>query len=208
MEILGAGFQGCRADVEIVVQSIRHGNFLQRSSAGSLRGPDVDAFDVADVAIKDELDAALEDFLAALLGAVLENAFMLGAGFHQRAVLIERVAERLFDINILAGSHRRQRDRHVPVVGRGDDHRVNGFVGEQFAEVVVELRIVALDFLHHLAGGLAALAEWIGDGDRLGTGHGEESLPRAGALSADADVAEAIDFCNYYADEFWSKPEP
>ena len=79
----------------------------------------------------------------------------------------------------------------MPVVGRGDDDGVDGRIGEQFAEVVVELRIVALRFLHLLAGGFAPLAEGIGDGDGGGSRHREEVPQQAGALAAHADVAEA-----------------
>jgi hypothetical protein len=47
-------------------------------------------------AVEDQFDAAFEDFLAALLGAVLENAVVFHAGIEHRLVLGERVAQRFF----------------------------------------------------------------------------------------------------------------
>ena len=57
---------------------------------------------------------------------------------HGEAVL-DLVAHRLFDVDVLARFHRVDHHPRVPVVGRRDDHRVDRFVVEQSAVVAVGL---------------------------------------------------------------------
>lgn len=64
------------------------------------------------------------------------------------------VRDGLFDVHVLAGLHRQDRDQRVPVVGRGGRDAVDGGIIEGLAEVLDELRLAALlcgDFFLPLA---------------------------------------------------------
>ena len=44
--------------------------------------------------------------------------------------------QRLLDVDVLAGAQRRDGHERVPVIGRGDDHRVDVLAVEHLAEVL------------------------------------------------------------------------
>ena len=50
------------------------------------------------------------------------------------------------------------------MIGRGDGHRVDVFIFEQFAQVLVHVRLLALQLLHHLRGALGLRLVHVADG--------------------------------------------
>ena len=53
----------------------------------------------------------------------------------QQLAFADVVGARLLDVDVLAGVQRQQRDRRVPMVGRGDRHGVDGRIVKNAAEV-------------------------------------------------------------------------
>ena len=92
---------------------------------------------VADAAGVDMGDGIGPVLVAALPLADLDHAVVALLGGDHRAALGDRVAERLFAIGVLAGRHGVGELERVPVVGRGDDHRVDRLVVEHAAVVAV-----------------------------------------------------------------------
>ena len=89
---------------------------------------------------------------AAVLRADLDDAAVLSRGLDQLLPFPAVVAQRLLHVDVLARLAAPERGRHVPMVGRGDDHGVDRLVVEHLAEIL------------HAAGGLAALLA----GDQFG----------------------------------------
>ena len=58
--------------------------------------------------------------------------------------LVNRLAERLLDVDVLARLAGENRHARVPVIGSRDHHRVDLLIVEHAAEVVFEARLVAL----------------------------------------------------------------
>ena len=66
----------------------------------------------------------------------------------ERPCFLDRPAERLLHVDVLAPVHRRKRDRRVHVIGRGHDHRVDVLLLVEHVPVVAvfaELRYLLLD---------------------------------------------------------------
>ena len=100
----------------------------------------------------------------------------------------DRVAERLFQVDVLAGAAGGDHRQHVPLLVGGDDDRVDVLVLEQLAVVAVGGDAVA-------AGEFAALSEVLGvhvaDGGESSSGQAEESgNEQAAAARAAADQAQ------------------
>ena len=62
---------------------------------------------------------------AALLGAVLEDPVVFLENLAAEQVLLDADAQGLFDVAVFPRASCHDGDRHVPVVGRGDDHGVD-----------------------------------------------------------------------------------
>ena len=103
---------------------------------------------IVDAAEVDSAQLALGDvFLgghvvggAAVLRAHLDDPLVLPGGLDQLAALPAVVAQRLLDVHVLARLAAPDGGRHVPVVGRGDDHGVDRLVVQGLAEVLHALR--------------------------------------------------------------------
>ena len=90
----------------------------------------------ADIAVAHQFASPAElPLVAPLLRAVLENDFV---PCHRLAELPgpgHGDAQRLLHVHVLARPGRIHGERHVPMVGRADDHAVNVFAGQHLAEV-------------------------------------------------------------------------
>ena len=117
--------------------------------------------DLADPPAADQLAAEAKIRHAPLLRAVLEDAARLAKDLQAGEILLDGQPERLFAVNVLLRPGRKDGDRHVPVVGRGDGHGVDVLPRQNVAEVGVGL---ALD---QPGARLATIAVGVGHGDGL-----------------------------------------
>ncbi len=88
--------------------------------------------------------------LAALLGAVLDDDAVFFRGLDALAAFEDRVAARLFHVDVLAGLAAPDRQQRVPVVGAGDGNGVQVLVFQGLAEVLHARGPVAGTFLDAL----------------------------------------------------------
>ena len=153
-----------RAAPEVVVDRLR-----DRLRAGDLADAlprlvvePVGVEDLAEIALADVLERLGEAGPLARAVRGLDDPLVLAGRLDHLAAFEDVVGRGLLDVHVLArlaGPDRRQR---VPVVGRGDDDRVDVLVVEQLAQVGVRLdaRIVRaelLDLRHEM--GLVAVAQ-------------------------------------------------
>jgi hypothetical protein len=82
-----------------------------------------------------------------LLRADLHDAIVFLSRLDQVLPFADRITQRLFQVNILAGLAGRHGDRHVPVGLGGHDHRVDALVFQQLAVVVIGRDLVATRLL-------------------------------------------------------------
>ncbi len=176
------------AEPEVVVERHRR---LQRSLALADRGTLAIAvaahvFDLSEFAgVEEILDSTLE-FIAALLGAALDDAVVFAGGFDDLATFPDVVGDGFFNIDVLPCLDRPDGGECVPVVAGGNDDGVDVFVLDKFAQISRALGVRKL-----LLGGRDAVfirvAE-VGDIDVLDSA---EPLDGARAASAEADEADA-----------------
>ena len=97
---------------------------------------------MAQLAGRDDLGDGRIFRIGGPLRADLEH--LLGAlnGVEDREVLLQRLAHRLFAVDMLACVHRGDGYRSVPVVRSRNDDRVDVLVFEQLRELRVELRVL------------------------------------------------------------------
>src|SRR5213083_1535403 len=72
-----------------------------------------------------------------ILRAHLDHAAVLPGRRHHLLSFPKIVGKRFLDINVLAGLTGPNRRQRMPMIGQADDHRVDGFVVENSAEVAV-----------------------------------------------------------------------
>jgi hypothetical protein len=148
---------------------------------------DRDVVQLADLALADELEGAGVVRARALLAAHLHHPVVLASRPHHGPPLGHGQGQRLLDVDVLAGAAGHHRHQRVPVVGRGDDHRVDVLVVEQVAEIPVRRGLPAGQLHALVQVGLVDVA----DGHRLDLGAGQEVLPQRLPLVAAADDADA-----------------
>ena len=103
----------------------------------------VDLADLAQRAGLDHLGAAASEALALPWLPIWVTTFEVRGQLAQFAGFGNAVRQRLFAVDVLADLHERLAERGVPVVGRGDQHRVEaGRILEQLAIVVVRLGVL------------------------------------------------------------------
>ena len=95
----------------------------------------LDPLDRAEVALADVVEGLVPAPVAAALGAVLDDALVLVRGLDALAAFPDLVADRLFDVDVLAGLAGPDGDERVPVVGRGGGDGVDFLVVEELADV-------------------------------------------------------------------------
>ena len=119
----------------------------------------------------------------ALLRAGLHDPLVLAGRIDHRAAFGDHQRQRLLAIDVLAALAGGDRRQCVPVVGRGDRHRVDVLAVQQLAIVAVDVALPAVAIGHLLLGlGRMVLVD-VANGH--GPGHAQMALP----LSTDADVA-------------------
>jgi hypothetical protein len=186
------GFPRGRAEPEFVVDFRRwRGGFGIAALRAVGRGGD-GGVDLAEASGTGQPGGALEGAHRALLRAVLQHHAVAIYGIHQRTAFRDGVGHGFFQIDVLAGADRRQRDERVPVVGHGDRDGVDVIACEQLAEIPVGGAVfVALGGIRPRLGGGACLAVHIADGHQPGfrqAGPGARMI--TSALIAQTDHAE------------------
>ena len=99
------------------------------------------------------------------LRAHLQNALGLFDGAGHLQSFVDGMRHRLLAVDVLTLIHSVQRDARVPMIGRGDNHRVDVVEGQHFA--IVEITFDAMQF-RSLA--LALLVDIANCGDAAGIG--------------------------------------
>ena len=146
---------------------------------------------VADHAARDHLLGLLVERVAAVLRADLDDAVVVLGRLHDLRALLDRVGDRFLHVGVLARLDGGQGHRVVQVLGRRDDHGVDGRIGENLAVVHVRLGRVAAHGLDplHAAGEVAAVG--FADGRHLGEFRGAFVQPFHKVVAACAGPDEA-----------------
>ena len=180
-----------RLDVELVLLAGRHravGVLADRRARLEAEAPR--HVDLADAAVLDELDGLDHGRAAAVHGTDLHQLAVPLGGLHHLSPLPHGVGGGLLDIHVLAGLQAPDGGQRVPVVGRGDDDRVDVLVVEDAAQVtlvagpesrdVLELRVLR-------ARGEQVLVD-VAERLDLHVGQAGEAPLQGVPLSADADA--------------------
>ena len=132
------------ADPLVPVEARLH--CLRRQVARHAGRADVDggALDFADDAVAHQLAGHAEFSRGALHRAGLQNGLVLLHRLHHLDRLVDVVGERFLAVNILAGVHRGDGLDGMPLVGRGDAHRVDVIARNQLTEIHVGLAVLVL----------------------------------------------------------------
>src|SRR5262249_8318846 len=140
---------------------------------------------LADLARVHVLDRLAQPPAGAALRARLADLVQLAGHFDNAPTLADVVADRLLDVDVLAGLHGPDGGQRVPVVRRGDADDVDALVLEHLADVRLELRGDPLPLLGRLERvvplALGELAVDVAD-------HGDNAVVLVGEA---ADVAHA-----------------
>ena len=166
------------------------GILAHADGADVLEVPGLHPEDLAELSRADDLDGLLEVGRRALLGADGHDLVGLAGGAEHRLAFGDVVRDRLLDVDVLAGQHGLDRGQGVPVVGRGDDHRVQVLAVEHRPIVAGRVRGVAFVFLDAFGGFAGVVVIDVGDGDDLDVGLGEERIEELIAPTPRADQAE------------------
>ena len=158
--------------------------------------------ELAQDAAADQFDQADMDVDRAILGSGLKDAAGLLHDVAEDAALGHGQRQRLFADHVLAGLGRHDSGNHVPMVGRGDAHRVDVLAADQFAEVAVgraalvvlaqRRTVMAVDVGF---GGVEMILVDVADRDDLGVGTAVDlgEVPAAAVIpAADVTVGDAI----------------
>ena len=148
--------------------------------------------DWAELAGLDDLRGFLEMLPRALLRPDLYDAVGASIGLQRGHRPIDRVGERLLDVDVLAGRDRIDDDLAVPMVGRGDVHGIDVLAIENAAVVLARLdRHAILFVLERRDPTIEPGLEHIRSGDVLRVGMFQEEVRDLGAPAAAPDQAEA-----------------
>ena len=120
-------------------------------------------FDLADVAIAHQFGGLAEFRPGALHAARLEHPVVLASRIDHRPTFLDSEREGFFAVDVLAGFGGFDGLHGVPMVGRGNDDRIDVLKGQQFPKIGVQrdvgilaelgiFFVVSLGALHHLLG--------------------------------------------------------
>ena len=190
------------AEPAVVVEPFGDWLFRKQVRRGEFAQIDLHLMHFADPAVADDLARLPEFRTAPLLGANLEHRAGLRHGVGQHATFADRQQHRLFHINVLSGAHGRQGDRHMPVVGRDHEHRVDvGAFHDPLEFVVSRATFVGsrasglgVAALHLRLVFLAELPIHIANGEHLHRGVVERPTGVAAHLPAEADQRHVDSF--------------
>ena len=128
--LLAIGDLRGRAEPEVPVQPLGDGRFRERAARRVAVEAALDGLDLAEAAGADQLDRQAEQ--AAEVGALLAAGLQDAAGVLDRLLDRQRLGDgqrqRLLAVDVLAGLERLDGHLRVPVVGRGDEHAIEGLV--------------------------------------------------------------------------------
>src|SRR6266545_590152 len=122
--------------------------FARRLGSAAVMDEGADHADLAGLAGTDELATRNIVRRNAAVRADLHHAVVLARGIHHRAAFLDRVADRFLHVNVRAVFHRFDHDEGMPMVRRGHDANLRFLFVEQFAKILVRLRVVARFLLH------------------------------------------------------------
>ena len=144
----------------------------------------------AEAPVAGDLTGLAELLARSLLRAELEDAAVAMHRVAQDLDLVDAHAQRLLDVDVLAGADGGQGVQDVPGVERGDGHGVDIVAVQQFAEIVVHGAVrVPVVRVDRLLGPFAHGAFDVADGHDLGSGNAHAGAHVAEAHGADADAA-------------------
>ena len=143
---------------------------------------------LAELAATDDLSRLLKLRHAALLHADLHDAAVLVLRVDDGRPFGQVVRERLFDIHVLAGGAGVDRHRHVPMVGRGDQHGVDVLAVQQLAIVLGGERRRSASFLP----GRQVLVPHVADGGDPHARHLLLARPSAAGIGRRCRSADVI----------------
>ena len=103
--------------------------------------------DLADAAVLNELDRLAHGRAAAVHRADLHDLAVGARGVRHQAAFQDGVRGRLLDVDVLAGLERPDGGERVPVVRRGNHHRVDVLVVEHAPQILHEARLERGDVL-------------------------------------------------------------
>jgi len=177
-----------RPKPHIVIEAVRHRLGRPGRLAFSVVVGDADSHrvQVADASVDDQLAGLVKLGPGTLLRTRLQDAAVTLGLIGQPAALGDCQRKRLFAVNILARAHSRDGNRHVPMVGRSDQNRVD--IGPR--QHVAEILAARLGIEARRLGGLFGVACIdIAYGHHLAVALAFEALHIACALAAHADAA-------------------
>ena len=129
---------GRRPEPEIVIETGGRIGIRRRAEPFRRAGfvdPRLHVVDFADFAAAHDLGGALEVRAGALLQTDLHDALVAAGGLHHQAAFAHHIGYGLLHVDILVRVARRHGDERMPMIGRGDDHRVHRTVVQQLAEI-------------------------------------------------------------------------
>ena len=179
---------GSRAEPHIPVDLLTHLFGRQVAKLRQRIDVDVDRFDAAELAGPGRIDIFAIVAEHALAAAGKHAAITPGRGNHPRA-FTQRERFRLLAVHVLAAAAGLDGNDRMPMVGRGNVHRVDVGASQQFAEIVVDLAVAVL--IVTIDVGLGLLAHFfanIAQGHVLHVFAIQKGALIAAALIADADA--------------------
>ncbi len=138
------GLERRRAEPHLVIEFLGHGHRrVLHLRERTLRQDHFDALQLADATIAHEFGHAVILRHGTIFGARLKNFFVFADGFDQQFAFINR-ERRFLALHILARLNRHDADDRVPMVRRGNHHRINVFAREYLPEILRHETIFAL----------------------------------------------------------------
>ena len=107
---------------------------------------DMNLGNLADPAVANDVHGLAHRGVRALHAADLKDAAIAFFCCHNGRCLVQREGHGFFDKNILSGAHGIDRNRRMPVVGRGDDNGVDIAVGHDVAVIDIPDGVGVLTF--------------------------------------------------------------
>ena len=134
---------GSRANPLVVVEPSRWiGRLCMSDLAATLDVPSLRHQDISNGSIDQQLLGLHNNVVRAALRAVLNVSFIATCGLDEQTAFSDIVRTGLLDVDMLAGIRCEYRSRRVPMIGRGNDHGVEGFVVQCDPKVVDRFRLI------------------------------------------------------------------
>lgn len=180
---------GRRAEPEIVIEAggrIGIGRGAEPFGRFRCVNPGLHVVDFAKLAGAYDLGGALEVGTRPLLQAHLHDAIVAPRGFHHQTSFAHHVGDGLFHVDVFPGLAGGDHDVRMPMIGRGDDHRVHSAVVQQLAEIGIRARLAAGELMGFCKVRLVDVADRYDFGVGLFLEIGQIHAPHAAAAD-DAD---------------------